>query len=68
MQRYLEQKFGPDLKAVRSAMSRLAKSYKPGELAAEAYPLYERFRPEVPEREGSRARRRTCRAPMAATC
>jgi hypothetical protein len=49
VERYLEEKFGPDLKAVRSAMSRLAKNYKPAELAAEAYPLYERFRPEVPE-------------------
>jgi hypothetical protein len=28
---------------------RLAKAYKPKELAKEAYRLYERFRPTVPE-------------------
>jgi hypothetical protein len=46
---YLEGKFGDDLAAVRSAMKRLARSYTPAELAREAYPLYERFRPAVPE-------------------
>lgn len=46
---YLEDKFGGALPAVRSAMSRLAASYPPAELAAVAYPLYERFRPAVPE-------------------
>ena len=30
-------------------MQRLAKSYKPKELAQDAYPLYERFRPSIPE-------------------
>ena len=48
MRRYLEDKFGGDLKAVRSAMRKLAKAYKPQELAHDAYPLYERFRPEIP--------------------
>jgi hypothetical protein len=46
--RYLESKLGDDLGAVRSAMLRLAKSYKPEELAERAYRLYEQFRPEIP--------------------
>jgi hypothetical protein len=49
VQRYLEGKFGDDLGAVRSAMQRLAKSFKPKELAGEAFRLYERFRPAIPE-------------------
>ncbi len=49
VQRYLEGKFGDNLGAVRSAMQRLAKSFKPKELAGEAFRLYERFRPAVPE-------------------
>lgn len=48
VERYLEQKFGEDLDRVEDAMQRLAKSYKPKELANEAYPLYEKFRPEIP--------------------
>jgi hypothetical protein len=48
VKRYLEDKFGEDLKAARSAMMRLAKRYKPRELAEEGYRLYERFRPEIP--------------------
>ena len=47
--RYLEDKFGDDLKAVRSAMPTLAKAYRPQELAHDAYRLYERFRPDIPE-------------------
>jgi hypothetical protein len=46
---YLEGKFGDDLARVQSAMQRLAKSYKPQELAESAFRLYERFRPEIPE-------------------
>jgi hypothetical protein len=46
---YLEGKFGDDLAAARAAMTRLAKSYPPAELAQAAYALYERFRPAVPE-------------------
>jgi hypothetical protein len=46
---YLASKFGEDLKAVRSAMQRLAKAYRPKELAQDAYRLYERFRPAIPE-------------------
>jgi len=49
VRRYLDNKFGEDLKAVRSAMQKLAKTYKPKELARKAYPLYERFRPDIPE-------------------
>jgi hypothetical protein len=30
-------------------MTKLAKAYKPKELAQAAYPLYERFRPGIPE-------------------
>ena len=36
------------MKAVRSAMQKLAKAYKPQELAHDAYRLYERFRPDIP--------------------
>ena len=49
VRRYLEDKFGDNLKAVRSAMQKLAKAYKPQELAHNAYLLYERFRPAIPE-------------------
>jgi hypothetical protein len=47
--RYLEGKFGENLKAVRSAMQKLAKSFKSRELAANGYGLYEQFRPSIPE-------------------
>jgi hypothetical protein len=47
VRRYLGDKFGDDLKAVRSAMQKLAKAYKPQELAHDAYRLYERFRPGI---------------------
>src|SRR5687768_6904741 len=33
VRRYLDEKFGEDLKAVRAAMQKLAKAYKPQELA-----------------------------------
>ena len=42
-------KFGDDLVRIRSAMQQLAKSYKPQELTDNAFRLYERFRPEIPE-------------------
>ena len=32
-----------------SPMQKLAKAFKPQELAQDAYPLYERFRPSIPE-------------------
>src|SRR5207253_9781714 len=47
VEHYLEDKFGDNLKAVRSAMEQLAKAYRPKELAREAYSLYETFRPAI---------------------
>jgi hypothetical protein len=46
--RYLEDKFGDNLKTARSAMEKLAKAYPPRELAVKAFSLYERFRPAIP--------------------
>jgi hypothetical protein len=46
---YLGQKFGDGLEPARAAMTKLAKVFTPKELADEAYPLYVRFRPEIPE-------------------
>jgi len=46
---YLEIKFEDHLEAARAAMTTLAHAYRPRELAAEAFSLYERFRPVVPE-------------------
>jgi hypothetical protein len=48
VRRYLEDEFGENLKAVRSAMQKLAKAYTPQGLAHDAYRLYERFRPDIP--------------------
>lgn len=45
---YLESKFGDDLPAVQAAMEKLAKAYRPKQLAHEAYSLYEAFRPKIP--------------------
>ena len=47
-QRYLDQKFGPDLGSVRQAMEDLASSFEPDDLAEAAYGLYEKFRPAIP--------------------
>jgi hypothetical protein len=49
VQTYLEQRFGEDYEAARSAMERLAKAYTPKQLKSKAYGLYEKFRPEIPE-------------------
>jgi hypothetical protein len=49
VQRYLKQKFGDELAEVRAAMAELAQAFEPEELADRAYPLYEKFRPEIPE-------------------
>ncbi len=49
VQRYLDQKFGPNLKEAQAAMEKLAKAYQPDELAVRAYALYEQFRPTIPE-------------------
>ncbi len=48
VERYLQEKFGEELQAARSAMEHLAGAIKPEELAVKAYSLYERFRPAVP--------------------
>jgi hypothetical protein len=42
-------KFGDHLEAARAAMRRLARRYRPKELAAIGFSLYEQFRPAVPE-------------------
>jgi hypothetical protein len=49
VKRYLTQKFRHELANVQAAMERLAKAYLPDQLAAQAYALYEQFRPDVPE-------------------
>jgi len=49
VQKYLKQKFGDDLDEARAAMGILAKAYTPKQLEGEAYSLYEKFRPEIPE-------------------
>jgi hypothetical protein len=49
VRRYLEGKFGENLKAARLAMKKLARAFKPKELAERSYPLYEQFRPAIPE-------------------
>ena len=51
VQRYLELKFGEDLDDVQSALKVLAGAYQGERLTAQAYALYEKFRPEVPEGE-----------------
>jgi hypothetical protein len=49
VERYLESKFGESLGPVREAMRELAKAYRPEELAQNAFRLYEKFRPAIPE-------------------
>lgn len=46
---YLAQKFGENLGDARAAMEELAKSIKREKLAVDAFGLYEKFRPSVPE-------------------
>ncbi len=48
VERYLEGKFGDDLERVSGAMEELAAALDPENLAAEAYDLYQRFRPQIP--------------------
>ncbi len=48
VEKYLTQKFGDDLGAVRTAMEELASAFAPDDLAGAAYSLYERFRPSIP--------------------
>lgn len=49
VQAYLKHRFGEDYEAARSAMEKLANAYTPRQLRSEAYDLYEKFRPEIPE-------------------
>lgn len=49
VRRYLESKFGDHLTVVQRAMTKLAKAFPAKELAEIAYPLYEQFRPAIPE-------------------
>jgi hypothetical protein len=51
VERYLASRFGEHLAAARAAMTRLAGSLAPDELAERAFHLYEQFRPEVPADE-----------------
>jgi hypothetical protein len=46
---YLDKKFGDALDEARASMELLAKAYSPQQLKVEAYGLYEKFRPEIPE-------------------
>ena len=48
VERYLRSKFGNALLDVQEAMRKLAASRRPDDLAAQAYALYEQFRPEIP--------------------
>ena len=48
-ERYLESKFGESLESVRAAMRGLAKAFRPEQLSENAFALYERFRPAIPE-------------------
>lgn len=48
VERYLVQKFGDDLKPAREVMETLAGASDAESLAARAFSLYERFRPEIP--------------------
>jgi hypothetical protein len=49
VQSYLEQKFGEHLDAVRAEMKQLAGTFTPRQLESEAFVLYEKFRPQIPE-------------------
>jgi hypothetical protein len=49
VERYLQNKFGERLDEVRKAMEHLARAQPPAKLAHDAYALYERFRPAIPE-------------------
>lgn len=49
VEKYLKQKFGDDLDEATTAMEKLAKAFRPKQLESEAYGLYEKFRPKIPE-------------------
>jgi hypothetical protein len=46
---YLETKFGEHLAETRAAMEALATSLTPAQLDTRGFPLYEKFRPQIPE-------------------
>jgi hypothetical protein len=48
-ERYLASKFGESLEPVRTAMRGLAKAFRPEQLEENAFKLYEKFRPAIPE-------------------
>jgi hypothetical protein len=49
VEQYLEMRFGESLGSARAAMRDLAKAFRPEELSKNAFSLYERFRPSIPE-------------------
>jgi len=49
VERYLESKFGESHDTARSAMRDLAKAFRPVQLRTNAFSLYEKFRPAIPE-------------------
>src|ERR1700732_3303799 len=49
VERYLESKFGESLDTARAAMRDLAKAFRPEQLSQNAFSLYEKFRPAIPE-------------------
>ena len=49
VERYLESKLSESLDPVRAAMRDLAKSFRPEQLMENAFTLYEKFRPAIPE-------------------
>ncbi len=49
VKRYLGSKFGVALGEAYKAMTELAGAFKPDELSQRAFPLYEQFRPAIPE-------------------
>jgi len=49
VERYLHAKFGDAFDSVRRTMAELAHAFSPKELSVNAFSLYERFRPVIPE-------------------
>jgi hypothetical protein len=49
VERYLESKFGESLGTAREAMRDLVKAFRPEQLSENAFSLYEKFRPAIPE-------------------
>ncbi len=49
VERYLEGKFGLSLDPIRVAMRDLAKAFRAEQLTKNAFTLYEKFRPRIPE-------------------